>query len=70
MLSSIEEKKKELRDRYKRSFLTKKDLARELGGISVETVDRLRKDGLISSRKVRGTVMVSIEETARYIVQG
>ena len=65
----LEVKKKELKNQYMSSLLTKKQTAEELGGISVTTLDRMRKEGLIASRKVRGSVRFSIEEVARYLVQ-
>ena len=66
----LEKKQKELRDRYDASLLSKKDFARELGGISIGTVDRLRKEGVIRSRLVRGQVRFSIEDVAMYLVGG
>ena len=69
IIKEIEEKKKELKSEYMSSLLTKKQTAEELGGISVTTLDRMRKEGLIVSKKVRGSVRFSIEEVARYLVQ-
>ena len=65
----IERKKKELRNRYQASLNTKKELARELGGISIQTVDRLRKEGMITSKMVRGQVRFMIEDIAIYLVE-
>ena len=65
--NTLEKKVKELREHYKRTLITKREAARELGGISSSTLDRMRKDGLISTIKVRGRVMISILEIARII---
>ena len=66
---TVEQKKKELRDEYMTSLLNKRQVGQELGGISVETVDRMRKDNLIKSCKIRGQIRISIEELARYLVE-
>ncbi len=68
-LQELEAKKKVMRDEYMRSLLNKKEAAQELGGISVSTLDRMRQDGLIVSRKVRGKIMFSIDEIARFQVE-
>ncbi len=65
----IKEKKQELREHFKTSFLTKRQVAIELGGISVATIDRLRKENKLRSSKIRGQIMFSLEEMARYIVE-
>jgi len=65
--SATETKAKQLREQYRRMLITKKEAAMELGGISSSKVDRMRKEGLISSVKVRGRVMFGIEEIARVI---
>ncbi len=70
IVKEVEAKKKELKEDYMSSLLTKKQTARELGGISTQKLDRMRKNGLIESKRVGGTVMFKIEEIARYLVQG
>ena len=70
ILKEMEEKKKELKSQYLSSLLTKKQTAKELGGISTTTLDRMRKEGLIVSKKVRGSVRFRIDEVARFLVQG
>ena len=55
-----------LRDSYQKMLLTKKQTATELG-VSEATIDRLRQNGQITSKKVLGQVMFSIDEVARYI---
>ncbi len=66
---TIEEKKKELRDVYMSSLLNKRQVARELGGISTETLDRMRKDNSIQGCKHRGQIMFKLEEVSRYLVE-
>ena len=55
-----------LRDSYKKMLLNKRQVAQELG-ISQASIDRLRNNGQISSKKVLGQVMFSIDEVARYL---
>jgi len=55
-----------LRENYKKMLLTKKETALELG-ISEATIDRLRNNGLIKSKKVLGQIMFSIDEIARFV---
>jgi len=55
-----------LRESYQKMLLNKKQVANELG-ISQATVDRLRNSGQLSSKKVLGQVMFSIDEVARYL---
>ncbi|QSZ41356.1 helix-turn-helix domain-containing protein [Sulfurimonas aquatica] len=55
-----------LRDNYNKMLLTKKETAKELG-TSEATIDRLRKNGLITSKKVLGQIMFSIDEIARFL---
>lgn len=52
--------------KWDKSLLTKRETAKELS-VSPATVDRLRKDGLISSKKVLGQIMFSVDEIARFI---
>jgi len=66
----LQAKIKELREMYQASLLTKQELASELGDISISTVDRMRKEGLIRSRKVRGQIRFTIEDVAEYLIGG
>ena len=52
--------------KYKKSLLSKKEAAAELS-ISIATLDRIRQQGLIKSRKVRGGVFFTITEIAAKI---
>ena len=55
-----------LRKNYNRVLLTKKETAQELN-ISSATVDRLRKNGVLNSRKIGGGIYFTLEEIARFI---
>jgi len=57
-----------LRENYKRMLLTKKEIANELN-VSEATIDRLRQNGQISSKKVLGQIMFSIDEIARFLYE-
>ncbi len=49
-------------------LLTKKETANELN-ISSATIDRLRKNGELNSRKIGGGVYFTIEEIARFVYE-
>lgn len=55
-----------IQQRYKKSLLSKKEVARELN-ISTATLDRLRNQGFIKSKKIRGGVFFTINEVASFI---
>ncbi len=55
-----------LRDSYEKILLSKRETAKELG-VAEATVDRLRKAGQLSSKKVLGQIMFSIDEVARFL---
>lgn len=57
-----------LRDNYKKMLLTKKETANELN-VSEATIDRMRQNGLLNSKKVLGQVMFSLDEVARFIYE-
>ena len=57
-----------LRENYKRMLLTKKETANELN-VSEATIDRMRHNGLLNSKKVLGQVMFSLDEVARFIYE-
>ena len=52
--------------KYKKSLLSKKEAAEELS-ISTATLDRLRKQGLIRSKKVGGGIYFTLNELATFI---
>jgi len=55
-----------LRENYKKMLLTKKEIANELN-VSEATIDRLRQNGKLNSKKVLGQIMFSIDEVARFL---
>ncbi|MBU1777986.1 MAG: helix-turn-helix domain-containing protein [Gammaproteobacteria bacterium] len=55
-----------LQHKYKKSLLKKKEAAEELN-ISQATLDRLRKNGEISSKKVGGGIFFTIHEIASFL---
>ena len=57
-----------LRENYKKMLLTKKETANELN-VSEATIDRLRQNGKLNSKKVLGQIMFSIDEIARFIYE-
>lgn len=61
-MSSLEN----LQQRYKKSLLSKKEAAEELS-ISTATLDRLRKKGLIRSKRVGGGIYFTLKEIAIFI---
>jgi DNA-binding transcriptional MerR regulator len=61
-MSSLEN----LQQRYKKSLLSKKEAAEELS-ISTATLDRLRKKGLIRSKRVGGGIYFTLNEIALFL---
>ena len=57
-----------LRANYKRMLLTKKETANELN-VSEATIDRMRQNGLLNSKKVLGQIMFSLDEIARFLYE-
>ena len=57
-----------LRDNYNKMLLTKKEIASELN-VSEATIDRLRQQGQLSSKKVLGQIMFSLDEVARFLYE-
>ena len=56
----------QLLKKHKKSLLSKKEVALELN-ISIATLDRLRNQGLIKSKKVGGGVYFTLKEIALFI---
>lgn len=52
--------------KYKKSLLSKKEAAEELN-ISTATLDRLRKKGLIRSKRVGGGIYFTLNEIALFL---
>jgi len=57
-----------LRDNYNKMLLTKKEIASELN-VSEATIDRLRQQGQLNSKKVLGQIMFSLDEVARFLYE-
>lgn len=57
-----------LRDNYSKMLLTKKEIANELN-VSEATIDRLRQNGQLNSKRVLGQVMFSLDEIARFLYE-
>lgn len=57
-----------LRQSYKKVLLTKREAAKELS-VSPATIDRLRNNGQLKSKKVLGSIMFSIDEIARFLYE-
>ncbi len=55
-----------LRQNHDKMLLSKKATAHELS-ISEATLDRLRQNGKITSKKVLGQIMFSIDEIGRFL---
>lgn len=58
-----------IRAYHKKMILNKREAAIELGGISVGTLDRMRHDGVISSKKINGQIMFKADEIYRYLYE-
>lgn len=57
-----------LRETHKKALLSKSDTSSELS-ISNGTLDTLRREGKIKSKKVLGQVMFDIGEVARFLAE-
>ena len=55
-----------LRENHKKMLLTKRETAKELS-ISEATLDRIRSNGDIETKKVLGQIMFGIDEVARFL---
>ncbi len=58
-----------IRTYHKKMILNKRETAGELGGISIETLDRMRRKGVISSKKINGQIMFKADEIYRYLYE-
>lgn len=56
----------QLQQRHKKSLLSKKETAQEIG-VSLATIDRLRKSGEIKAKKVGGGIFFTINEIALFL---
>jgi len=67
MYESVEAYAEKLRKEHGSALLNKLEAAKELG-ISRATLDRLRQQGVIRTRKIGHQVKVPVTEVARYVV--
>ena len=62
----MEKLKIEIQNRYKKLLLNKKEASQELG-ISISTLDRLRKSGYLREKRVGGGVFFTLDEIVNFI---
>ncbi|MCT7531220.1 helix-turn-helix domain-containing protein [Aliarcobacter cryaerophilus] len=62
----MEQLKIEIQNRYKKLLLNKKEASRELG-ISISTLDRLRKSGYLREKRIGGGVFFTLDEIVDFI---
>ncbi|MFY4822094.1 helix-turn-helix domain-containing protein [Aliarcobacter butzleri] len=65
-MAIIEQLKIEIQNRYKKLLLNKKEASQELG-ISISTLDRLRKSGYLREKRVGGGVFFTLDEIVNFI---
>lgn len=57
-----------MHNRYKKSVISKQETAEETG-LSVSTIDRLRAEGSLRSKKIGGRIFFTLYEVAYFIVE-
>lgn len=62
----MEQLKIEIQQRYKKLLLNKKEASKELG-ISISTLDRLRKSGYLREKRIGGGVFFTLDEIVDFI---
>ena len=62
----MEQLKIEIQQRYKKLLLYKKEASKELG-ISISTLDRLRKSGYLREKRIGGGVFFTLDEIVDFI---
>ena len=62
----MEQLKIEIQQRYKKLLLNKKEASQELG-ISISTLDRLRKSGYLKEKRIGGGVFFTLDEIVDFI---
>ena len=62
----VEQLKIEIQQRYKKLLLNKKEASKELG-ISISTLDRLRKSGYLREKRIGGRVFFTLDEIVDFI---
>jgi len=56
----------QIQQRHEKSLLNKEETAKELG-ISIATIDRLRKSGQLKSKKIGGGIFFTINEIVAFL---
>lgn len=62
----MEQLKTEIKNRHKKLLLNKKEASKELG-ISISTLDRLRKSGYLREKRVGGGIFFTLDEIVNFI---
>ena len=62
----MEQLKTEIKNRHKKLLLNKKEASQELG-ISISTLDRLRKSGYLREKRVGGGIFFTLDEIVNFI---
>ena len=57
----MEQLKIEIQNRYKKLLLNKKEASKELG-ISISTLDRLRKTGYLKEKRIGGLIVIGMSQ--------
>ncbi|MCT7487274.1 hypothetical protein N5T98_12010 [Aliarcobacter cryaerophilus] len=65
-MTIVEQLKIEIQQRYKKLLLNKKETSQELG-ISISTLDRLRKSGYLREKRVGGGIFFTLDEIVNFI---
>ena len=65
-MTIVEQLKIEIQQRYKKLLLNKKEASKELG-ISISTLDRLRKSGYLRKKRIGGGVFFTLDEIVDFI---
>ncbi len=65
-MTIVEQLKIEIQQRYKKLLLNKKEASKELG-ISISTLDRLRKSGYLREKRIGGGVFFTLDEIVDFI---
>lgn len=62
----MEQLKTEIQNRHKKLLLNKKEASQELG-ISISTLDRLRKEGCLREKRIGGGIFFTLDEIVNFI---
>ncbi|WP_141051914.1 helix-turn-helix domain-containing protein [Aliarcobacter cryaerophilus] len=65
-MTILEQLKAEIQNRYKKLLLNKKEASQELG-ISISTLDRLRKSGYLREKRIGGGIFFTLDEIVNFI---